>query len=78
MSVGRLRRLDCTDATIAYEVVPWACECHAGQLGDPVCKHRAALLARLGRLTLDPDPARAAPVSGPVPEIPCHTCGGYG
>lgn len=41
------------DTVIAYEVTPWGCECHAGQFGDPVCKHRAALLEVLGRLTVD-------------------------
>lgn len=38
------------DTSTAYEVTPWGCECHAGQFGDPVCKHRAALLEALGRL----------------------------
>ena len=40
------------DTTTAYEVTPWGCECHAAQFGDPVCKHRAALLEALGRITL--------------------------
>lgn len=44
-----------TDAGAAYEVTPWECECPAGQFGDPVCKHRAALLATLGRLVFNPD-----------------------
>ncbi len=39
-----------TEAGTAYEVTPWSCECHAGQFGDPVCKHRAALRERLGAL----------------------------
>ena len=43
-----------SDGDIAYEVTPWACECQAGQHGDPVCKHRAALLAKLGRLVVEP------------------------
>ncbi len=43
-------------STAAYEVTPWGCECHAGQFGDPVCKHRASLLETLGRLSLDPEP----------------------
>ncbi len=41
------------DTATAYEVTPWGCECHAGQFGDPVCKHRAALLEALGRITLE-------------------------
>lgn len=44
-----------TDIVTAYEVTPWGCECHAGQFGDPVCKHRAALLEVLGRLTVSAD-----------------------
>ena len=39
-----------TDPGAAYEVTPWTCECQAGQYDDPVCKHRAALHLRLGRL----------------------------
>ncbi len=38
----------------AYEVTPWECECHAGQHGDPVCKHRAAYYVLCGML--DPEP----------------------
>ena len=45
-----------SDSTVAYEVTPWGCQCHAGQFGDPVCKHRAILLEKLGRLSLDPQP----------------------
>lgn len=41
------------DPGVAYEVTPWSCECTAGQFDDPVCKHRAALLHRLGHLALD-------------------------
>ena len=41
------------DPGVAYEVTPWSCECTAGQYDDPVCKHRAALLHRLGHLALD-------------------------
>lgn len=44
-----------TDTETAYEVTPWGCECHAGQFGDPVCKHRAALHQVLGRLTVEDD-----------------------
>ncbi len=39
-----------SDPGAAYEVTPWTCECQAGQHDDPVCKHRAALHLRLGRL----------------------------
>lgn len=39
-----------SDPNTAYEVSPWECECQAGQFDDPVCKHRAALLVKLGRL----------------------------
>jgi hypothetical protein len=60
-----------SDATVAYEVTPWSCECHAGQFGDPVCKHRASLLEKLGRLSLDPEPDPAAPVM-------CMSCKGQG
>ncbi len=49
--------------TTAYEVTPWGCECQAGQFGDPVCKHRAALLEVLGRLKLD-DAGTVAPAEG--------------
>jgi hypothetical protein len=56
----------------AYEVTPWECECHAGQFGDPVCKHRAALLAHLGRLAHDPEPEPPAPAAPLV----CGTCDG--
>lgn len=38
------------DASVAYEVTPHTCECHAGQSGDPVCKHRALLRHQLGLL----------------------------
>ena len=41
------------DTVTAYEVTPWGCECHAGQFGDPVCKHRAVLLEVLGRLSVE-------------------------
>ena len=58
-----------SDGEIAYEVTPWACECQAGQHGDPVCKHRAALLAKLGRLTAE----RRMDVT-----VPCPNCNGVG
>ena len=63
-----------SSAGTAYEVNPWECECHAGQHGDPVCKHRAVLRERLGALLLDEErepPAWAAPAS-------CHNCHGHG
>ncbi|MDP9366894.1 MAG: SWIM zinc finger family protein [Chloroflexota bacterium] len=55
-----------TDAATAYVVSLGECECPAGEHGDPVCKHRAALAHRLGRLNADPDfepPAPAAPAA---------------
>ncbi len=61
-------------AGTAYEVTQWECECHAGQHGDPVCKHRAALRERLGVLLLDDEP------EPPTPAAPaaCHNCHGHG
>jgi hypothetical protein len=58
-----------TDAETAYEVTPWECECHAAQFGDPVCKHRAVLLATLGRIA-----ESAEGVSGRL----CDVCNGMG
>jgi len=58
-----------TDAETAYEVTPWECECHAAQFGDPVCKHRAVLLATLGRIAAD-----AEAISGRL----CDVCNGMG
>jgi hypothetical protein len=49
------------NTTTAYEVTPWGCECHAGQFGDPVCKHRAVLLETLGRLTVEEEATRDHP-----------------
>lgn len=49
------------DTATAYEVTPWGCECHAGQFGDPVCKHRAALLEVLGRLRVADDRGASKP-----------------
>lgn len=60
-----------SDRTTAYEVTPWGCECHAGQYGDPICKHRAALLERLGRLRIEALQESAPPVQ-------CPTCNGLG
>jgi hypothetical protein len=59
-----------TNAETAYEVTPWECECHAGQFGDPVCKHRAVLLATLGRIVSE----AGAHASG----RPCDVCNGMG
>ena len=50
-----------------YRVSRDACSCPAGAAGDPVCKHRALLLAELGYLDLDPDPAPVAPKVVPLP-----------
>jgi DnaJ-class molecular chaperone len=58
------------DADMAYEVTPWECECPAGQFGDPVCKHRAVLLATLGRL------AAEAETHASIPR--CDVCNGMG
>lgn len=54
-----------SDPATAYEVTPWGCECHAGQFGDPVCKHRAALHEELGRLSaeLEPDQKHSTPAA---------------
>lgn len=60
-----------SDPNAAYEVSPWECECQAGQFDDPVCKHRAALLLKLGRLRT------LAPPEG-VQVNTCHTCNGTG
>jgi DnaJ-class molecular chaperone len=60
-----------TDPDVAYEVTPWDCECHAGQFVDPICKHRAALLAKLGRLRLESESVTPEPVK-------CPSCNGVG
>lgn len=60
-----------SDPNTAYEVTPWECECFAGQFHDPVCKHRAALLVKLGRLQLDAESDGAGPA-------PCPACRGTG
>lgn len=60
-----------TDPNTAYEVSPWECECQAGQFDDPVCKHRAALLMKLGRLR-DAEPTLLEDSKG------CHACHGTG
>ena len=59
-----------TDPEAAYEVTPWECECHAAQFGDPVCKHRAVLLATLGRIAAEAEHAAAG--------RPCNVCNGMG
>ena len=60
-----------SDPDTAYEVTPWSCECQAGQFQDPVCKHRAALLVKLGRLQQESE--REA-----FQSMPCAACGGTG
>lgn len=35
---------------LLYRVTPETCECAAGQAGDPVCQHRAALRSIIGNL----------------------------
>ncbi len=71
-----------TDATTAYVLTPWECECHAGAFGDPICKHRAALRQRLGWIMEDPEPEPTPPavvaVMVRVAEVPCHNCKGDG
>ncbi len=52
-----------TDAVAAYVVSLGECECPAGEYGDPVSKHRAALAYRLGRLDGDPEPEPPAPAA---------------
>ena len=42
-----------------YVVTRASCTCSAGRNGVP-CKHRAAFLAQLGELELDPEPARVS------------------
>jgi hypothetical protein len=58
-----------SDPETAYEVTPWECECHAAQFGDPVCKHRAVLLATLGRIANDAEQAAGRT---------CDVCNGMG
>ena len=58
-----------SDPETAYEVTPWECECHAAQFGDPVCKHRAVLLATLGRIASD---------TGDASGRACDVCNGMG
>ena len=60
-----------SDPDTAYEVTPWECECFAGQFHDPICKHRAALLVKLGRMRLEADIDVIEP-------IPCPACRGTG
>ncbi len=55
-----------TDAVTAYVVSLRECECPAGEHGDPICKHRAALAHRLGRLDADPEPEPPAPAARAV------------
>ncbi len=71
-----------TDATTAYVLTPWECECHAGAFGDPICKHRAALRQRLGWIMEDTEPEPTPPVVVAVvvrvAEVPCGNCQGHG
>ncbi|MDP9370481.1 MAG: SWIM zinc finger family protein [Chloroflexota bacterium] len=55
-----------TDLNAAYAVTLADCECRAASEGDPVCKHRAALAHRLGRLDADPQPEPPAPAAPAV------------
>ena len=55
-----------TDLATAYEVGAGGCECHAGQFGDPIFKHRAAYLHARGLLDLDPEPEPPAPAAAPA------------
>ncbi|MBA2276234.1 MAG: hypothetical protein H0W06_00605 [Chloroflexia bacterium] len=64
-----------SSAGTAHEVTSWACGCPAGQFGDPVCKHGAALLARVGRLALETEPEPPTPAAPAVPAV-CATCDG--
>ena len=70
-----------SNAGTAYEVTLWESERHAGQFGDPVCKHRAALCVRLGWLAFEPghepEPPAVVAVVVRVAETPCHSCGGH-
>lgn len=66
------------DAHVAYEVTPWSCDCHAGQFGDPVCKHRSALLEQLGCLILEPEPDLTTPESIMQSIARCEDCRGGG
>jgi hypothetical protein len=58
-----------------YAVSTRSCSCKAGQRGIP-CKHRAAYLAQIGELHLDPDSTPTA--LGIVPARPCFWCNGSG
>jgi hypothetical protein len=67
----------------AYQVTEIACDCHAGEAGDPVCKHRAMLRYLLGTLDVEPmkDAAtRKGANSGDncEPAPVCRECGGSG
>ncbi len=52
-----------TDAVTAYVVSLEQCECPAGEHGDSVCKNRAALEHRLGRLNADSEPEPPTPAA---------------
>ena len=65
-----------TDSEAAYIVTRDTCECHAGEAGDPVCKHRAALRRRLGLLAI---PAVVIEFETVAPATPiCRDCAGSG
>ena len=58
-----------SSAGTAYDVTPWSCECQAGQFGDPVCKHRAALRELFGTLILDTEPEPPTPAAAAAPAV---------
>src|SRR5215216_7973339 len=58
-----------SSADTACDVTPWSCECQAGQFGDPVCKHRAALRELLGTLILDTEPEPPTPAAPAAPAV---------
>ena len=66
-----------TTPGVLYEVTQRGCSCKAGESGLP-CKHRACLLAQLGVLPLDADPAPAVVAIPATREIACLFCYGTG
>jgi hypothetical protein len=85
-----------TDLNVGYLVTDngASCSCPAGQAGDRVCKHRAAMRYVVGRLALEdedegpePEPPAPAPCGlcrgtgtgwNGVAEVICWKCGGHG
>lgn len=70
-----------SEVTTAYEVevvagVPSGCSCPAGEAGDPVCQHRAAVAVLFG--LLDPEPEPPAPVAAMATLQTCPECQGGG